>query len=144
MERGTDAGGADLMTRRTLAAAVSYFAIVFSVAFVLGVVRTLFVAPQFGDVVAVMMEVPLILIFSWRAARWLVGRMSPPPLATERLAVGLVAFALLMAAETTLSVALFDRSLAQQFAAYAKLAGAIGLAGQMVFALIPLLARPRR
>jgi hypothetical protein len=70
--------------------------------------------------------------------------MSPPPRATERLAVGLVAFALLMAVETGLSVTLFDRSLAQQVSAYATLAGAIGLAGQLAFALIPLLARPRR
>lgn len=129
---------------RTLAAAATYFAIVFSLAFMLGVVRTLFVAPRTGDVVAVLIETPLILFISWLAAVWTTRRFSVPAKARPRLAMGLIAFALLMAVETALSLLLFDRPLAQQFAAYATPAGAIGLLGQTVFGFMPLLVARRR
>ena len=130
--------------RRTPAAAATYFAIVFSSAFMLGGVRTLIVTPRTGDVVAVLIETPIVLFISWLAARWTARRFSIPAKARPRLAMGFTAFALLMAAETALSFLLFDRPLAQQFAAYATPAGAIGLLGQIVFGFLPLLAAGRR
>lgn len=130
--------------RRTLAAATAYFAIVFSVAFLLGVARTLLVAPWVGDVAAVLIETPLVLLVSWRAARWSMERFLQGAGAAQRLAMGLIAFALLMAVETVMSLLLFDRPLAQQLTAYAAPAGAIGLLAQAAFGLIPLLLRPRR
>lgn len=130
--------------RRTLAAATAYFAIVFSVAFLLGVARTLLVAPWVGDVAAVLIETPLVLLVSWRAARWSMERFLQGAGAAQRLAMGLIAFALLMAVETVMSLLLFDRPLAQQLTAHAAPAGAIGLLAQAAFGLIPLLLRPRR
>ncbi|MDP1778205.1 MAG: hypothetical protein Q8K90_06310 [Brevundimonas sp.] len=129
--------------RRTLASAATYFAIVFSLAFMLGVVRTLFVAPRTGDVVAVLIETPIVLFISWLAAGWTARRFSVPAKAPERLTMGFTAFTLLMVVETTLSLLLFDRPLAQQFAAYATPAGAIGVLGQVVFGFMPLLAARR-
>ncbi len=130
--------------RRALQAAAVYFAIVFSLAFILGVVRTLFVAPRTGDLVAVLIETPIVLLASWFAARWGAQRFSVPAQATDRLAMGLVAFSLLMTVETALALLLFARPLAQQLAAYGTPAGAIGLLAQIAFGLMPLLAARRR
>jgi len=130
--------------RRTLAAAAAYFVIVFGLAFLLGVVRTIFIAPRVGDLAAVLIETPVILLISWRAAHWSIRQFSVPAGVSDRLGMGLVAFLLLMTVETALSRLLFDRSFAQQFAAYSTPAGAIGLAAQTIFGLIPLLAARRR
>jgi len=132
------------MAYRSLASAAAYVSIVFSVAFALGTVRTLVVAPRVGDVIAVLIETPLILIVSWRTAGWVVRRFSVPADLRARLTMGFVAFVLLMTVETALGLGLFDRSLSQQFAAYGTLAGAIGLLAQIAFGIIPLLAGRRR
>lgn len=129
---------------RAFGAAAAYFAIVFSLAFLLGVVRTLFIAPMFGEVVAVLIEAPIILFISWRAAGWSIRRFSVPARTSDRLMMGLVAFLLLLTVETAMSLLLFGRPLAQQFAAYATAAGAIGLLAQGAFGLMPLLVARRR
>jgi len=95
--------------RRILTAAVAYFATVFSLAFILGIARTLFVAPRVGDVLAVLIETPIVLAISWYAAGWSSRQFSVSTGTPERLMMGFVAFALLMAAETALSILLFDR-----------------------------------
>lgn len=130
--------------RRALAAAAAYFAIVFSLAFALGIVRTLLVAPRTGDVVAVLVETPFVLLASWFAARWCTRRFSVPAQAPDRLAMGLAAFSLLMTVETALGLVLFGRPLAQQLAAFGTPAGAIGLLAQVAFGLMPLLSTRRR
>lgn len=130
--------------RRTLAAAAAYFALVFSLAFALGIVRTLLVAPRTGDVIAVLIETPIILLVSWFAARWCARQFSVPANVPQRLAMGLAAFTLLMAVETALGLVLFGRPRAQQLAAWATPAGAIGLLAQMAFGFMPLLAARRR
>ena len=55
----------------TIKAAASYFAIVFVIAFALGDdFEFLLVAPRFGAVAAVSLEVPLLLAVSWVTASW--------------------------------------------------------------------------
>lgn len=124
--------------RRALTAAAVYFAVVFSFAFLAGVLRTLLLAPRTGETAAVLMETPLVLLVSWLAAVWSIRRWAVPAAVRARLAMGLVAFALLMAVETALAGLLFGRPLAQQIAAFATPAGAIGLLAQVAFGLIPL------
>ena len=126
--------------QRTLVAAAVYFAIVFSLAFAVGIVRTLLVAPRTGDVIAVLIETPIILLVGWFAARWCARRFAVPARAPDRLAMGLAAFSLLMAVETALGVLLFARPLEQQLAAFATPAGAIGVLAQVAFGFMPLLA----
>jgi hypothetical protein len=58
-----------------------------------------------------------------------------------RLWMGAVAFLLLIAAETVLGVYGFGRGLTEQAQALARPAGLLGLAGQILFAIIPLLRR---
>jgi hypothetical protein len=51
---------------------------------------------------------------------------------------GLVAFLVLMSTEVGLG-AVFGRSIADQLAAYGSLAGAIGVAAQVIFAIFPVI-----
>ena len=120
--------------RAVLAAAASYFGAVFALGFVLGVLRTLVLLPLTGPLVAVAIELPLMLGASW----WMAGRLRRRwPLAPgAALAMGAIAFALLMAAETAISLA-SGRSLGGHLALYAEAAHQLGLAGQLAFALFP-------
>lgn len=121
---------------RFVPAALTYFAAVFSVAFLLGVLRVLFVIPLTGPVTAVALELPLVLLLSWIVAGLVLRRWS---LAIgERLAMGAVAFLLLMLAELALALALGQTPL-QFFADMVSPAGTFGLAGQLGFAAIPAL-----
>lgn len=128
--------------RPVLSAALAYWAVVFAFAFVLGIFRTLWLAPRLGDLAAVACELPLVLAASWLAARRLTRRfgVSAPGSA---LAMGLVAFALLMLAELALAQVLAGQSPRQWAASLTTPAGALGLAGQMGFALMPWWVRGR-
>jgi predicted Abi (CAAX) family protease len=125
--------------RHTIQAGAAYFAIVFAVGFALGTVRTLFLAPRLGEQLAVIIELPLILGASWLACGWVLRRWPVEPATGPRLTMGAAALALLILAEIALSLTAFDRSLADYFRNFTTLHGLIGLAGQIVFALMPLL-----
>ena len=56
---------------RVLKAATAYFALVFAAGFVLGTLRTLWLAPALGPMLAVAAELPVMLGVSWLAC----GRM---------------------------------------------------------------------
>jgi ABC-type uncharacterized transport system permease subunit len=129
--------------QRTIRAGAAYFAIVFAVGFALGTVRTLFIAPRLGEQLAVVIELPLMLGASWLACGWAVRRWQVAAAARPRLTMGAVAFALLMIAEVTLSLTAFDLSLADYLRNLLTPHGLTGLAGQVIFALMPLFYRGR-
>jgi hypothetical protein len=119
-----------------LRAAMAYWAVVFALGFVLGTVRTLWLAPAIGLVPATLAELPLMLAASWWASGWLVRRFAITTPAAG-LAMGGLAFTLLMAAELALAIGLIALSPAQWLAGLRQLHGLIGLAGQVVFAVLP-------
>jgi hypothetical protein len=119
-------------------AAVVYFAVVFAVAFGLGVFRVTVLVPRFGALALVALEVPVVLGVSWAVARRMLGRW--PMALPARVAMGGIAFLLLMTAEAALAAVLSGQSLADFVAAFATLPGALGLAGQIGFAVIPAMA----
>ena len=128
--------------RRIAVPALAYWAMVFSAAFALGVVRTLWLAPRIGDLAAVACEVPLTLAISWWAARRVIARWRIAASA-DALAMGLFAFAVLMIAELALARLLTGLSAAKWAASLLSAAGALGLGGQVVFALIPFIVVKR-
>lgn len=130
-----------ILSRRTAEAGAAYFAIVFAVGFALGTVRTLFLAPRLGEQLAVVIELPIMLGASWIACGWVLRRWHVAAGVGSRLTMGAIAFALLIIAEATLSLTAFDRSLIDYFRELTTPHGLIGLAGQIVFALMPLLHR---
>lgn len=119
-----------------------YFALTFAVGFVLGSIRINVLTPRVGPVVAVLIECPLILLASFLIARWVLARHAPTANALRRLAIGGVAFAMLIAAEMALSAAsgIWPRAFVDSLLTPAR---AIGLGGQMLFAVLPVLIRPR-
>jgi hypothetical protein len=117
-----------------------YAVIVFAVGFALGTMRTLVVAPHVGEVAAVAIELPAIIGVAWLACRRLVRGVSPHIAA--RAAMGGVAFAVLMGLEFSLATLIFGQSPTDFAARLLSPAGLLGLAGQIVFALLPLFVRP--
>jgi hypothetical protein len=124
---------------RVLTAASVYFLIVFAAGFVFGAIRVTALTPNLGAVVAVLIELPLILAVSWFACRWVLSRWPVRVAASEDIAMGILAFALLMAAEAALTVMLASRPLGDFFTRMATPEGMIGLLGQIAFAAMPVL-----
>lgn len=117
-----------------LGAGVVYGVAGFAIGFVFGVVRTLFVVPQFGVLAAVAMEVPLMLLACLPLAAWCVHRwhLSRPMTA---LFAGTVGFCVLVCCEFLLGLALGNAPSAT-LAAMGQPAGLLGLVGQGMFALL--------
>lgn len=130
--------------RAAVAAGVAYFGIVFAVGFALGTLRVLVLAPRLGEPAAVLLELPLMLAVSWVACGWLLARFRVPPRRSHGLAMGAVAFALLMLGELSVSLALLGRSAAEHLAAYGTGSAALGLLAQLAFAAMPAVRAPRR
>ncbi|TFU05740.1 hypothetical protein EUV02_01550 [Polymorphobacter arshaanensis] len=127
--------------RRTLVAALVYFAVVFAAGFVFGIVRTLLLMPRIGALPAVMIEAPLILAVSWLVCGRVLAHWAVPPQWPWRLLMSATAFALLIAAEMALARVLNGSSPAEFVASYTGAAARLGLAAQLLFAVVPLLRR---
>jgi hypothetical protein len=121
-----------------LRAAALYAVVAFAAGFVLGAVRVALVAPRFGPLAAVALETPLMLAVSWLACG-LALRRFPVHGRRQSLAMGAVAFGLLMAAELALGVLAFGQTPAGFLRALVQPPGALGLAAQLAFALLPAL-----
>lgn len=122
-------------------AALLYFAVVFAAGFLLGTMRTLWIAPRLGTRVAELAETPVMLAVSLLAARWVVRKLAVPPRISARLAMGGLALALLVAAELALVLALRRVSIAEYFAARDPVAGTVYELSLLVFAVLPALVR---
>jgi hypothetical protein len=121
---------------RIVTNAMAYWAAIFALGFVLGTLRTLWLTPLLGALAAVLIELPVVLAASWFGARVILARW---PLASRQgaLAMGGLAFALLMAAELVLGVFAFGLTPGAWLARFGEPAGLLGLTGQIGFALIP-------
>ena len=121
---------------RIAGAGLAYWAMVFALGFGLGTIRVLWLAPQVGLIPATLMELPVMLAASWLASGWLVRRFAITG-AGEALVAGGLACALLMGAECALGVAMMGMTPAQWLAEFRQPHALLGLAGQVVFALMP-------
>jgi hypothetical protein len=121
---------------QTIKAALAYWGAVFALAFVIGALRVTWLAPRIGETGAVLIEVPVILAASWIAARWALSRFAIGS-AGQASAMGALAFALLMASEALLAL-LLGSSLWEWLYAMTRIPGAVGLAGQVVFGVMPV------
>lgn len=124
-----------MAVRRAIYAGLAYGLLGFALGFVFGVIRTLLVAPAIGAFAAVALETPLMLAASLPLAGWSLRRWQVigPGAA---LALGLVGFTALLVCEVLLGLAL-GQTLQGILAVMARPPGLLGLAGQIVFALLP-------
>jgi hypothetical protein len=129
------------LTGAALRAGAVYFAIVFALGFALGTARVLMLAPSIGETAAVAVETPLMVLASWLACGWIVAKFKTPRAWPVRATMGAAAFALLMAAEFSLSVFAFGRTPGDHLETYTHAPAQIGLLAQILFALFPLIRR---
>ena len=110
-----------------LKAGALYFAVVYGIGFALGTVRVLLLQQLVGEMTAVLLETPIMLLASWIAASWICIKFAVPPNWAARIAMGAVAFSLLMLGELAVSRLVFGRSFELTLAAYRSSSAILGL-----------------
>lgn len=123
---------------RVFRSACVYALLTFAAGFLLGTIRVLLLAPGLGEPVAVLLELPIMLGVSFLVARWAVARWKVPENIGGRVAMGAIAFAVLMTFEALVSVTLFDNRLSDHLARYLQPQAWPGLAAQLFFAAMPV------
>ena len=121
-----------------LKASIIYFGLVFGVGFVLGTLRVLFLAPYLGERLAELMESPLMLITTVLGAKWVVRKFRITA-AVNKIALGLLALALLIALEFTVVLWLRGLTLADYFRERDPVSGTVYYLLLVAFAVMPLL-----
>ncbi len=114
-----------------------YALVVFAAGFVLGAIRVTVVAPAAGPFLAVLLETPFMLTWSWIVCKWTTLRRGVANTSSARAIMGAVAFVVLLSCELALSLAT-GRSVAQFLGTQLSAPGAAGLAAQLIFAAFPL------
>jgi len=122
-----------------LKAGAAYFALVFGTGFVLGIIRTLWVVPLLGVRTAELVEAPFMLVAIVLAAGWIGRRVGAASGASSRVAVGMLALGLLLAAEVIMGIALRGLSLVEVFTKHDPVSGTVYYALLGVFAAMPWL-----
>lgn len=119
---------------------LTYAGVVFAFAFATGALRTMALSPDWGltPVVAVLIELPFILIVAWIACRAILRRMPVPARAGLGLAMGIVALVTILALEFALAAMMSASSFTDFLASYGKPDVVLGLIGQLAFATFPL------
>jgi hypothetical protein len=128
---------------RIIKAAALYFAIVFGAAFVFGVIRTLWVAPSVGETMAVLIEVPALIVVMAITARWVPYALNLSRSFIPLAAMGLLALLLQQAGDFTVGLLVRGRSPADQLAYLLTPAGLIYVVAVLLFAAMPVLVNRR-
>jgi hypothetical protein len=126
---------------KLLAASFFYFTFVFVVGFMLGTARILFVIPIWGETLATILELPLMLGASWWVCRHIIKRYRLPSDIATRMGMGLLALVMLLGAEVLLGILGLGRSLTDQWAEFQKPGPLLGLLAQFLFAAFPFIQR---
>jgi len=123
---------------RILIAAVLYFLLAFGAGFGLGIVRVLWLVPQVGDRAGELMEMPVMLVVIFFAARWVVRRFRLPRGPGPRLGAGFAALGLLVCTEWAGVLWIRGLTLNQYLRGRDPVAGTAYLAMLAIFAMMPL------
>jgi hypothetical protein len=113
-----------------------YFALVYAAGFALGVVRVLWLAGRFGERNAELLELPILVAFSFWAARSTM-RGAPRLVRAQRAAVGGLALGLMLLGELAVVLWLRPEPLAEALAARDPVAGGAYLIALLLFAAAP-------
>jgi len=127
--------------RKAVFAGAAYFVAVFSLGFLLGVLRVLVVAPRLGVGGAVLLELPVMLTASWMICGAVITRLGVGPLPRDRIAMSVTALVLLLIAEPVGAMILFGRTPGELIDSYRTGPALLGLASQVAFVLFPLFRR---
>jgi len=133
---------------RAIAGGALYAGGVFSFAFITGAIRTILVASNIGisPVAGVILELPLILLIAWTLCELAIRDSKAPATIGTRAIMGGTALAMIMGAEMLVSFIVAGNNPSVFVASYHRPEALLGLIGQIVAALFPLLqmrSRPR-
>ena len=128
---------------RILKGGVLYFALVFGAGFMLGTIRTLWVVPRFGTRIAELMEMPIMLIVTIVAARWIALHLAVPFAPLARLGMGAIALVLLLVAEFGLVLWLRGLSIREYLASRDPVSQTVYYLMLGMFAIMPFLIARR-
>jgi hypothetical protein len=122
-------------------AAAHYFAWVFGAGIALGLIRVPLLVPRLGTRLAELVEMPVMLLVIYLAAKRVVRRMPATATRRARLSAGLLALATLLIVEFTVVRWLQGQSLQQALADRDPVSGAAYALSLVVFALMPALLK---
>jgi hypothetical protein len=123
--------------------AVSYVALVLAAGFVLGTARVLWLVPRVGTRAAELLEMPLMLVATVLAARWVDRRLPAGTRSRTRLGIGAIALGLLLAAELLVVAPLRGLSPLEALADRDPVSGTAYWLSLALFLLMPWLLRRR-
>ncbi|MBH0192687.1 MAG: hypothetical protein HP492_13245 [Nitrospira sp.] len=128
---------------RVLWPGVVYFLLVFGAGFVLGTVRVLLIVPHVEHRAAELLEMPLMLIATVFAARWITRRFPDPHHHTARLAIGGIALGLMLAGELAVGIGLRGMTAADVMLNRDPVSGTAYYVSLLLFAAMPWLVSRR-
>jgi hypothetical protein len=128
------------MMPRAILGGLAYFCLVFGAGAVLGTLRVLWVAPAIGARAAELLELPAMLAIAALAARFLVQRLRLA--GGERLAAGMIGFALVVACEFTVVLAARGLTVARYFESFDPVSGTAYWLALLAFMVLPLWFEP--
>lgn len=124
--------------------AALYFACVFAVGFMAGTIRVLLIEPNWGETLAALTEMPVMLtaiaVSAWRVPAFTGIRRAFLPL----LGMGIGALTLQQIADIAVGVFLRDLTIAEQYAQFTTPAGALYGLALVAFLTMPLVIHWRR
>lgn len=128
---------------RTLKPGIIYFLLVFGAGFVLGTIRVLLIVPYVGDRAAELLEMPLMLLATVLAARWVTRRFPEPRNNAGRLAIGGIALGLMLAGEMAVGIGLRGMTAADVILNRDPVSGTAYYVSLILFAAMPWIVSRR-
>lgn len=124
-------------------AGLVYGLFAFGLGFVLGTARQFLIAPGLGTGIAVLLELPIMLLACWWWAGRVVARYRPAG-RDEALAIGLIGMAVVLAGEFIVGVTLMRQTPGDWIASLTGPTGQLGLIAQLLAAAMPLMQARRQ
>lgn len=124
---------------QALVPGILYFLLVFGAGFVLGTVRVLLIVPLVDNRAAELLEMPLMLIVTVLAARWITRRFPQPRDSAGRWAVGGIALGLMLAGELAVGIGLRGMTAVEVMLDRDPVSGTAYFASLLLFAAMPWL-----
>jgi hypothetical protein len=115
-----------------------YFAALFSVGFVLGTIRVIWLVPELGTRRAELMEMPLMFVAIVLISRWIVVYFNVEFKIIDRLGMGLIAFILLIVTEFLVVLKLRNMTISHYLASRDPVSSTVYYIMLLVFAAMPL------
>lgn len=131
---------------RAIGGGALYAGGVFGFAFITGAIRTILVAenPGVSPLAGALLELPLILMIAWGLCELAIDQTRAPADIGTRAVMGATALAVIVGAEILVTLLATGRDTAAFAASYQQPEALLGLGGQIVAALFPLLQMKRR